>query len=275
MNTRKCDTVHVPLPGRGNLRVYVSFDRERTDWAVLYVHGFGSTMSGKKSEAVERSCAKRGWTYASFDFRGHGQSTGTLLELSGSRLLEDLETVRNHLVERGIPKLCLVGSSMGGWASAWFTHQHPRSIIACVLIAPAFDFLRSRWEALSDDERERWRQTGRHRIHNQWVDAEVGFGMVEEIDLFPVDRLASGLARPMLIFHGLRDDVVPFGGSVAMLQQAAYPDMELRIYRDGDHRLLDYMDVIAESACEFFASRSRAEQKQGLLTFLDSSIGET
>jgi pimeloyl-ACP methyl ester carboxylesterase len=202
---------------------------------------------------VEAACARRGWTFAAFDFRGHGGSSGSLRDLRGSGLLADLEAARAALAERGVRQLCLVGSSMGGWASAWFTLRRPEVVAACALIAPAFDFLHHRWSTLPEAEQRRWQQTGRLRVRNQWIDTELGYGLVEERDRFPVDRLPADLARPLLIFHGLQDDAVPYEHSLALVRQARYPHIELRLFKDGDHRLTAIKEQIAESACAFFA----------------------
>jgi pimeloyl-ACP methyl ester carboxylesterase len=253
-------SVRLPLRTGGELQAYTSYQDERNDWAVLYVHGFGSTRGGVKAEALEAACARRGWTFASFDFRGHGESTGTLLELRGTHLLEDLEAMRDYLVSAGIPKVCLVGSSMGGWAAAWFAMRHPHSVIACALIAPALRFLESRWALLTESERQQWKQTGRLRYHNQWVDAEVGYGIAEEIDQFPFSLLAEKLAHPVLIFHGVQDEVVPYRQSIEFVERASYADIELRLYKNGDHRLLALKDEMAEAACVFFANRVAPQQ---------------
>jgi alpha-beta hydrolase superfamily lysophospholipase len=231
----------------------VSYPHVPGKWAVLYVHGLGSTRFGEKARALEAACSRRGWTFAAFDFRGHGESTGTLLELTGSGLLEDLTLVRDYLAAEGIHQLCPVGSSMGGWAAAWFTARSPRTVPACVLTAPALDFLHSRWERLTHAEREDWQRSGRLRVRNEWVDVEIGYALVEERDQFPPEKLAADLARPLLIFHGVRDEVVSYRGSVAFLERAAYPPIELHLFKDGDHRLSAFKEEIAEAACEFFA----------------------
>src|SRR5438876_765434 len=76
---------------------------------------------------------------------------------------------------------------------------------ATVLIAPALNFLQSRWAHLSPEERERWKNTGRLRVTNQWVDEEIGYGIVEEIDKYQVEMLAAAWNKPLLIFHGMED----------------------------------------------------------------------
>jgi pimeloyl-ACP methyl ester carboxylesterase len=253
MSSRQEQTVRLDLPDGGALHLYLSQPARPCDWAVVYAHGLGSRRTGEKALALEAACARREWVFASFDFRGHGESSGSLLELRSSGLLDDLATVRGHLAELGIRRLCLVGSSMGGWAAAWFAVRHPDAVPACVLVAPAFDFPRGRWARLSDGERLQWQQTGRLRVRSEWIDTEIGYSLVEEVDQFPVEVLADRLSCPLLIFHGMQDEQVPFSHSVALAEQAASPKIELRVYKDGDHRLLPYKDEMAEAACVHFA----------------------
>lgn len=220
---------------------------------VLFIHGFGSRRGGDKADALAAACRRRCWSFAAFDFRGHGESSGTLLELRGSGLLADLEAIRDYLGERGGRELCLVGSSMGGWAATWFALAHPESVAACVLLAPAFGFVSSRWAKLTEEERRAWKETGRLRVTNDWVDAEIGYGLVEEMERFPQERLAAQWVKPLLIYHGLRDDVVPYTHSLNFVEKTAGMNVELRLLKEGDHRLTAFKDEIAEAACGFFA----------------------
>lgn len=252
MSPRQHESLQVPQPAGGALQVYLSHPGQPSETAVVYVHGFASNCSGEKAKAVEEACARRGWTYAAFDFRGHGQSSGSLLDLRGSSLLDDLDLVRSWLASRGVERLCLYGSSMGGWASAWYAVRRPETVAACALVAPAFHFLRFRWDRMSFEERRQWRESGRLKIRNEWVDVEIGAGVLNEMDQFEVGDLASRLACPLLILHGVLDDTVPFTHSLAFLETARHPDIELRLYKDGDHRLLKYKDAMAEAACGFF-----------------------
>jgi len=252
MTARQHESVRLPHGTEGALQLSLSYSGQMADWAVLYVHGFGSTRGGEKSQVLEEACGRRNWTYAAFDFRGHGESTGTLLELRGSGLLEDMEAVRAFLAGKGIRRLYPVGSSMGGWAAAWFTLRHPQAVPACVLVAPAVEFLRSRWTRLSEGERASWKQTGRLRVQNEWLDTEIGYALVEEIDRYPMEQLATEWTRPLLILHGMRDEIIPYNHSLALVEQLAHPEVELRLYKNGDHRLLAFKDELAEAACQFF-----------------------
>src|SRR5438132_14357691 len=120
MEPRQTEQIRLSSPSGAELSGALSYRGEPGPAAAVYVHGLGSVRGGEKSAALEAACARRGWTFAAFDFRGHGESGGTMPELRCSGLLSDLETIRAALAGRGVRRLCPVGSSMGGWAAAWF-----------------------------------------------------------------------------------------------------------------------------------------------------------
>jgi pimeloyl-ACP methyl ester carboxylesterase len=253
MSNRQQTFLRLPLSDGGELDGYLSYLDQPGPDGVLFVHGFGSTRGGIKSEALEAACARRGWPFAAFDFQGHGRSGGSLLNLRGSSLLADVKAVAGHLEARGIRRLFPVGSSMGGWAAAWFAVEHGSATVPAVgLIAPAFRFLHHRWDSLSAAERDAWRRSGKLRVRNQWVDIEIGYGIVEEMDRYQPEALGARWATPLLLYHGVADDTVPAADSLAFVARASYPDIELRLLKGGDHRLLEYKDILAEEFCRFF-----------------------
>jgi pimeloyl-ACP methyl ester carboxylesterase len=251
MSARARETVRLDLPD-GHLHGTLEHAGDLGPAAVLFVHGFGSTHAGEKAVALAATCARRGWPWAGFDFRGHGESSGTLRELRGSRLQEELDRVAEYLAGRGARRLFLVGSSMGGWASAWFAHRRPEVVGAVVGIAPAFDFLERSWRGLSEVRQREWRETGVARFENQWLTVELGYGLMEERGDFPLNELARGWRIPLLVFHGMRDEVVPWEEGLAIARLSDLDDVEVRLFRDGDHRLLARKEEMAEEACRFF-----------------------
>ena len=242
------DQIEIKLPTGDSVR---GDFRPGSGRAIVYVHGFGSHRGGEKAAALAAECTRRGWTFAAFDFRGHGTSAGTMRDLTATRLLEDLEAIREFLAQRGHARLGLVGSSMGGFAAGWFAVRHPSAVTGCVFLAPAFRFLERRFAGLTDAELDEWQRTGFRRVTNEWVDVEVGYGLAEERAAFAPADLARRWQTPTLIFHGLADDVVPADDSVAFLKATPYPDVELRLFKSGDHRLTASKDEIAAEACRF------------------------
>jgi pimeloyl-ACP methyl ester carboxylesterase len=255
MSERQSEQVRLPLANGLALRGQVSFPVQPGPAAVLFIHGYTSRRDGTKAQAVEAMCAGWGWTFAAFDFRGHGDSDGTLSDLSGSALQEDLEAIRAYLAERGIQQLFLVGSSMGGWASAWFAVTHPGVVPACAVIAPAFSFPRYHWERLTQDEQRDWRARRRVAVQNvsRGSNEFLNFALIEEMDRYPLEALIERWAAPLLIFHGMQDDVVPYSGSIYFVERAAHPEMELCLLKNGDHRLHTFRDEMARQMGDFFA----------------------
>ncbi len=221
---------------------------------VVFAPGFGSVRAGEKSAALEAECARRGWAFAACDFRGHGESDGVMTELRGSRLIKDLDVIAREAVKRAGGPLFLVGSSMGGWASAWFAAKHPDRVAACAFVAPAFRFLE--WRRLSEAEREEWRRTGRLRVRNEFVDVEIDRGLAAEVNDYAVETLAAEFCAPAIIFHGMTDDVVPYSLSVEFVARCVAGDVGLVLIKSGDHRLNREKERIVRAACDFFATRS-------------------
>lgn len=246
------------MSGGQALRGHFSSGGAKVDGAarapvVVFAHGLGSTRRGEKAEALEEECARRAWAFAAFDFRGHGASDGTTLELTGSRLLADLDAVTRFASERAGGPVCLFGSSMGGWACAWFAALNPGRVAVCAFVAPAFRFLE--WRRLGEAEREEWRRAGRHRVRNEFIDLELGGGLLAEVDSFGLEDLGARLAAPSVIFHGMRDDIVPYRVSLEFAEACAAPDIEIILFKSGDHRLNLHKERVARSACDFFAAR--------------------
>jgi pimeloyl-ACP methyl ester carboxylesterase len=247
--------ITIPV-GDGSLQGDYVAGTTNPSFVVLWVHGFGSHRGGEKALAVREECIRRGWSFAAFDFRGHGSSSGSMLELRASRLLEDLATVRTWLKDTcKHTQVGIVASSMGGFASAWSVVRNPDQIVGCVFIAPAFEFLQRRWTHLTEAERVEWKRTDRLRVKTEWVETELGYGITEEVDQFRVKNLVRGWNTPALLIHGAADNVIPDQESLSFLHQSSYSDIELHLLKAGDHRLTAFKEEIAAKVGWFFSRR--------------------
>ena len=251
--SRFSDSIDIKLTDGSVLRGTISFTDETcaNGPSVVFAHGLGSARSGEKAQALEAECGIRGWNFAAFDFRGHGHSDGSLLELSGSRLIEDLEAVARTIILRAGEPLFLFGSSMGGWTAAWVAARNPERIAACAFVAPAFRMLE--WNGLGERERLEWSRTGSLQIGSETSVMELGSGMLHDAAVYPYETLLNQFHTRTLIFHGMQDDLVPFSDSVDFASRCAAVDVELRVIKDGDHRLNSHKAGIARAACVFFS----------------------
>src|SRR5215510_2780095 len=112
MGERRTEKLELKAPDGQKLRgVYSWAPGRKPTPIIVFAHGFGSVRGGEKSVALEAECARRGWAFAACDFRGHGESDGTMKELRGWRLIEDLDAITRETVARARGPLFLFGSS--------------------------------------------------------------------------------------------------------------------------------------------------------------------
>ena len=203
---------------------------------ILYLHGFGSAQAGEKADFFRERALAAGYRFASFDFRGHGQSGGSLADLTLSRNLEDLELVRAEL---GWERFALIGSSMGGATALWYAAKHPQRVAAALVIAPALEMEKGLLTWAGPERAERWEREGKLRFDNGSVDSDLSWPLIEDLRRHPSIRIPEKLQTPTLIFQGRMDASVPYADVVDFVARCRYRKIELRLYADGDHRLTD------------------------------------
>ncbi|MEM7423641.1 MAG: alpha/beta hydrolase, partial [Pseudomonadota bacterium] len=143
-------------------------DDGRSVPGIVFLSGFKSDMRGIKATWLADWCAKSGRAFVRFDYRGHGESTGSFADLGIGDWAADACHVIDQLTEG--PQI-LVGSSMGGWIALLLARLRPESIAGLVGIAAAPDFteglLRSR---LTAEQLEAIELEGRVEVPSQYSD---------------------------------------------------------------------------------------------------------
>jgi pimeloyl-ACP methyl ester carboxylesterase len=221
----------------------------------LYLHGFGSVQSGEKAEFFRRAALAAGHAFCSFDFQGHGESGGTMRELTLSRNLADLELVWQHLAERGHGRVCLLGSSMGGGTGLWFSALHPERVVAGLHIAPALELERGLLAWAGPERTRTWEESGAIDFRNDFVTCELGWGLIEDLRAHPLEELLARYRTPALLLQGKRDTSVPWRTVVDFALRCPYEEIDLHLFADGDHRLTDRKERLWKLMLEFLKGR--------------------
>jgi alpha-beta hydrolase superfamily lysophospholipase len=221
----------------------------------VFVHGLGSHRRGEKALHFAERFTALGWGFLTLDLRGHGESGGTMRDLTLSRCLADLAAALAWLPA---PARLLIGSSMGGAVAAWHGLLHPRPGAAAVLIAPALAFPMTLAASLRPAEREAWRRDGVRRFASAWLDLEIGHGLIEDGQRYDPARLLREYAVPSLILHGMRDDAVPWRASVDFVEGSPCPDLHLLLLKNGDHRLTEEKALLFDAMRVWLAARGTA-----------------
>lgn len=189
----------------------------------LFLHGLGSTRLGEKSDSLMAWAAARGRAFTRIDFRGHGDSSGTIGQIMIGELIADVTL----LLERFGP-VVLVGSSLGGVVGAFATAQRRDLVTGLGLIAPALGFMH-RLERSTDDQGRMWTTDGRSFVLHQHVIADAKAlderGLPRQLDV------------PTLVVHGDADEVVSHTRSRRFFAGLPHASKELWVVPDGDHRL--------------------------------------
>ena len=215
--------------------------------ALLFVHGLGSHRRGEKVLYFAERFQAAGRAVAALDLRGHGDSDGAMRDLTMRRMLADLDAAAAWLRERSAPRrILLVGSSMGAAVAAWHAVRSPQDIEGLVLIAPSLEFPASLTRTLDPTALADWRRTGLRRFTSEWLDLEIGAGLLEEAGSYDPVRLASELRVPWLLVHGVRDEVIPWQRSVEFVRAAGNAAGDLYLIGTGDHRLTAHKQLLFE-----------------------------
>ncbi len=193
--------------------------------AYVYLHGMSSERVGEKSEALLARARRRGRGFARFDFRGHGESSGSMADFTLTELVEDTITV----LHRAGPSL-LVGSSLGGLVGAWAAARNDDLVLGLTMLSPALGFL---------SEIKRSRQRGKPvRLQDSEGD-EMVFSerALQDAMSYDENALPERLSMPVLIVHGELDDSVPHHVSQRFFDALPHPRKDFWLVPGGDHGL--------------------------------------
>ena len=80
--------------------------------------------------------------------------------------------------------------------------------------------------------------------------------MIEDLRSHELTELKASYAAPALIFQGQLDDSVDWRTVVDFATGCAYPEIELHLMADGDHRLVDRMDHLWRIVTSFLEVKS-------------------
>lgn len=204
----------------------------------IYLHGFCSGPSSRKAQFFKQKFARNGANLLIPDLNG-----GDFEHLT---LTRQLQIVEETLPLDDAPVL-LIGSSLGGFLAAIFAQTHPR-VEKAVLMAPAFSFIKRQLTVLGDAAVEKWKQQGYLEVFHYGYDSvrRLHYGIVadaKKYEALPLRRQFS-----VQIFHGLKDEVVPFKLSIGYMKKNSQAHLVLL---NSDHQLLDSTERIWSYLREF------------------------
>jgi alpha-beta hydrolase superfamily lysophospholipase len=137
---------------------------------------------------------------------------------------------------------------MGAWISLWLAAHSPlrNRIGGLVLIAPALNFFRPRFEQilrqLGSADRAALESGATIDMHDSSLNRTVQLRKAFAEATVPYEMDSSALAAvniPVSILHGVMDDVVPYRGSLSIMEQLGSDQVEVSLVKGADHRFSD------------------------------------
>jgi pimeloyl-ACP methyl ester carboxylesterase len=204
----------------------------------LYLHGFLSGPESIKGKYFAEQMESLGISLVRLDLKGEHPEEMTLT--SQLKILEEE-------IARISGTVVLLGSSLGAYLALLAAERH-RNVRRLVLIAPAFEFPVRFFRLLSEEQLRQWEQKGELPFFFYSLNREhpLKYDFVRDLEHYRTVRFGRQL--PVQIFHGVRDEVVPYQLSVEYLESHPMTDL---ILLNTDHGMLDKMDVMWEYMKQF------------------------
>lgn len=210
---------------------------------IVFLGGFASDMTGTKALALEAYAKRRGQAFLRLDYQGHGQSSGIFADGTIGLWHSDALAVIDAVTEG--PQI-FVGSSMGGWMMMLTAAHRPERVAGLVGIAPAPDFTEDlMWPSFSDEIRATLERDGIYQRPSEYSDEPYTITM----KLIEEGRNHLLLSRPLVVdapirlLHGMADPDVPYQVSLRIAEHVTCSDIQVRLIKDGDHRLSTERDL--------------------------------
>lgn len=208
--------------------------------AFVFLPGYMSDMAGGKATAVFDWAREQGRACLLFDYSGCGESDGEFADGTLSKWRDEaVELIDAHLPDKDI---VLIGSSMGGWLMLMIGLALKERLAGLVGIASAPDF--TEWGRNLEDKA---------KLENgEAVFDENPYGP-DPTPMYPAffkDGQANlmlygsvGITCPVRLLHGQRDTDVPWEVSLRLADALEAQDVQIRLIKDGDHRLSRDQDI--------------------------------
>lgn len=235
-----------------------SKSQNSTDKCIILCHG----ISVDKEELgaftdLAKKLAKSGFNVFRFDFRGHGESEGSSVDMTIKGETEDLEAAVKYLESRKLHKFGIVAASFGGGPIAFYTTKHLNIIKALVLWNSLIDY--GSGAAVTPWAKKYWGKPAFDRVEKHGFTEigsrkfKIGRNLMFEISALKPWKELLKLEIPILFIHGDADTHVSCEDSVKYSKLVR--NGTLVIIKGAEHGFHDspkYAEEANKATIEFF-----------------------
>ena len=203
---------------------------------LVFLHGFMSDIEGKKPQTLLRFARKNNLGFLSFEYSGHGKSSGTFTNGNISIWTSDAKKMIQKVIKQ--KKFILIGSSMGSWIALNQFKYFKSQIKGFIGIGSAPEFLkRLMWNKFSKEIKKELQLTGKVMIKNGDYEYPITLQLIKDGKKNKVLHKKINSRINVTMIHGQKDEVVPVIFSRYVLKLFPKAKKKLVIIKKGDHSL--------------------------------------
>ncbi len=209
-------------PSRGTLVMCHGIEMDRDEWEGLYAR-------------LADRIAEEGFSSIRFDFRGHGESGMSDLDLSVTGAVMDLEAILEETAEN----VHVLASSFGAVPAILCADEHDFETLTllCPLIDTQRNYFQPARDSFMDENREEFEEKG-------YIKRPSGYRMsarlLYEMRSLRPQKVLEGLETPVLTVQGGEDSAVP--PKVAEKYGSPNPASRYLEIEGSEHGLVDPQD---------------------------------
>ena len=216
---------------------------KKSQITVVFFHGFMSDMIGAKPIEIQRFCKKRKLNFLKFEYSGHGKSTGKFIEGNISKWTNDAKKIIESKINK-YKNLIFIGSSMGSWIALNLFSSFKKQIKGFVGISSAPEFLEElMWKKFNKKIKKIIMSNKIHHIDHGDFIYPITKQLILDGRKNKILNKKININIPIILFHGLKDEVVPLKFSKKILKIFKKAKKKLIIIKNGNHSLSKKSDL--------------------------------
>ena len=206
---------------------------------IIFLPGFMSDIEGKKPQTLFRFAKKNKLGFLSFEYSGHGKSSGIFTKGNISIWSKDAKNVIKKIVKKNY--FILIGSSMGAWIALNQFKYFKSQIKGLVGIGSAPEFLaRLMWNKFPKKTKKELLKTGKIFIKNGGYEYPITLQLIKDGKKNKVLHRKINSKIYVTMIHGQKDEVVPVSFSRLVLKVFSKAKKRVLIIKNGDHSLSNH-----------------------------------
>ncbi len=213
------------------------FMKKNSQIMVVFFHGFMSDMVGKKPTAIQKFCRKKKLNFLKFEYSGHGKSTGSFEKGNITKWTAQAKQLIKSKINKN-SNLIFIGSSMGSWIALNLFSTFKKKIKGFIGIGSAPEFLENlMWKKFSKKIKDTIMKKKIYQLEHGKYIYPITKQLIFDGRKNKILSNKINLKIPIVLFHGTKDESVPFIYSKKIFNICKNSKRKLIKIKNGDHSL--------------------------------------